>query len=78
MSPTLRRAHVLSALRGLDVTLNFSFKVEPPPRRPFNGRRAGLDHIHPVARGGATVLENLQPAHPSCNLRKGARVMEGA
>lgn len=46
-------------------------------REPIDGP-LHIDHIHPVARGGATVLENLQPAHPSCNLRKGARVMEGA
>lgn len=33
-----------------------------------------IDHIHPVARGGATELDNLQPAHARCNLSKGARV----
>ncbi len=42
MSPTLRRAYVLDALRAIEVTLNFSFRVEPPPPHPFNGRRAGL------------------------------------
>lgn len=42
MSPTLRRAYVLDALRAIEVTLNFSFRLTPAPRRPFNGRRAGL------------------------------------
>ena len=30
-----------------------------------------IDHIVPVARGGATAETNLQLAHPSCNLGKG-------
>jgi hypothetical protein len=32
-----------------------------------------VDHIHPVADGGATTLENLALACVSCSLRKGAR-----
>ena len=32
-----------------------------------------VDHIHPVAKGGETVLENLALACVSCSLRKGAR-----
>ena len=34
-----------------------------------------IDHIHPVARGGRSELDNLQPAHALCNIRKGARVV---
>ena len=30
-----------------------------------------LDHVLPVARGGATVRANLVPACRGCNLRKG-------
>lgn len=33
---------------------------------------AHIDHVIPVARGGRTVLENLQMAHPRCNREKGA------
>ena len=32
-----------------------------------------VDHIHPLAEGGATTLENLALACVSCSLRKGAR-----
>ncbi|MFF2222627.1 HNH endonuclease [Streptomyces globisporus] len=30
-----------------------------------------LDHIKPVAEGGAHTAENLQAAHWICNIRKG-------
>ena len=32
-----------------------------------------VDHIHPVAEGGPTMLKNLALACVSCSLRKGAR-----
>jgi 5-methylcytosine-specific restriction endonuclease McrA len=32
-----------------------------------------LDHVRPVARGGATTPDNLRPAHRSCNVGRGAR-----
>ncbi len=32
-----------------------------------------VDHVHPLAHGGATTLENLALACVSCSLRKGAR-----
>ena len=32
-----------------------------------------VDHIHPIAEGGATILKNLALACVSCSLRKGAR-----
>lgn len=31
-----------------------------------------VDHIRPVAKSGTDDIENLQLAHPSCNVRKGA------
>lgn len=33
-----------------------------------------LDHVIPVAAGGWTGYDNVQVAHPYCNLSKGARV----
>lgn len=32
-----------------------------------------LDHVIPLSRGGAHVLDNVQCAHLSCNVRKGNR-----
>lgn len=32
-----------------------------------------MDHIVAIANGGAHTASNLQPAHPVCNQRKGAR-----
>lgn len=31
-----------------------------------------IDHIRPIAHGGATTLTNLQVTHSKCNLDKGA------
>jgi hypothetical protein len=33
-----------------------------------------IDHIHPVALGGSDDPSNLQVAHATCNMAKGARV----
>lgn len=33
-----------------------------------------IDHIVPVARGGAHTMENLRAAHLGCNSRKGAKI----
>lgn len=35
-----------------------------------------LDHIIPILRGGEHSYVNTQPAHPSCNLRKGVKLPE--
>lgn len=34
-----------------------------------------VDHIVPIAKGGQTSEENLQPAHWKCNRQKGERVI---
>lgn len=33
-----------------------------------------VDHIVPLSAGGDHTYANTQPAHPACNLRKGARL----
>ena len=41
----------------------------------INGRAdLHIDHIKPWAHGGPTSLNNLQPAHAACNIRKGAKI----
>lgn len=42
--------------------------------QPIERGRAHIDHILPVSRGGTDALDNLQAAHGTCNMRKGARV----
>jgi 5-methylcytosine-specific restriction endonuclease McrA len=32
------------------------------------------DHVIPASRGGASTVDNLVPAHESCNRRRGARL----
>jgi len=34
-----------------------------------------FDHVIPLARGGAHVVENIRPSHSFCNRSKGARVI---
>lgn len=41
---------------------------------PFT--RFHIEHVVPLARGGKDDLANLNIAHPSCNLRKGAKLVE--
>lgn len=36
-----------------------------------SGNELTVDHIVPRTMGGATIYENCQLAHKSCNLRKG-------
>lgn len=45
-----------------------------PRATGISGWESGLhiDHIIPIANGGADRLENVKPAHGLCNLRKGA------
>lgn len=33
-----------------------------------------VDHVIPLSKGGMHGYVNVQPAHPTCNLRKGAHV----
>jgi len=44
---------------------------EPVDRETFT-----LDHIIPIARGGAHVWANVHIAHRTCNAKKGAKIAE--
>ena len=33
-----------------------------------------MDHVIPLAKGGASTLENLQLTCPSCNMSKGMKL----
>ena len=39
---------------------------------PFGVEKIEVDHIVPLAKGGAHTYENVQAAHRACNKRKGA------
>lgn len=41
--------------------------------KPVPLRRMHLDHIKPLACGGPHTSANVQPTHPRCNQRKGAK-----
>lgn len=40
---------------------------------PANPDKWHIDHIVPIARGGAHLYSNVAVSHPVCNMRKGAR-----
>lgn len=48
--------------------------ADAPPRSPMS---ASLDHIIPLARGGAHTRENTQCAHLVCNMRKSDSIDTG-
>ncbi|MEO1303442.1 MAG: HNH endonuclease [Pseudomonadota bacterium] len=49
-------------------------RFEAAHARIWAKRRATIDHIVPISKGGADQLENLQLAHANCNKIKGNRV----
>ena len=51
--------------------------VDPTLKHPSPMRKS-IDHIIPLARGGAHQADNVQLAHLRCNIRKGALAAVGA
>ena|SRR5882672_1067066 len=51
--------------------------VRKLPRSVHDPRRASLDHIVPLARGGEHVRENVACSHLACNLAKSDRMTGG-
>ncbi len=62
------RGEADSVLDALGRTVRAAFHCRPCPRCEE------FDHIIPVAKGGATTVENLQILCGTCNRRKGARI----
>ena len=50
---------------GLPINLSLSYP------HPWS---LTIDHVTPIAQGGATREDNLQPAHFTCNRRKGEKL----
>lgn len=44
--------------------------------KPVDPDRYHVDHIVAIARGGSHTYDNVQIAHPACNQRKNAKLME--
>ena len=42
--------------------------------QPVSWETADFDHIIPLKRGGSHTFDNLQPAHRSCNRKKGDKL----
>lgn len=79
-----RRARLAAATDGTvetaDVFALFGWtchlchdEIDPAVKHP-DPMSASVDHVIPLARGGSHSVQNVRPAHLSCNLRKGARV----
>lgn len=43
-------------------------------KQPLDTDEIEIDHIIPLAKGGAHTYENVQATHPFCNRRKGAKM----
>lgn len=46
------------------------------PGTPDHREELTLDHLVPVSKGGSHTLDNLAPAHHSCNSRRGSRSLK--
>lgn len=71
------RAKLTPSLR-FDVLERDNFTCRGCGASPLDDKdtRLHIDHIHPIARGGKTTLENLQVLCSVCNLGKSAKVTD--
>lgn len=56
------------------VVLTYGYDCHLCGKPILTSRDLSIDHVLPRARGGSDSLENLRPAHVSCNSSKGARI----
>lgn len=66
----------LISIYGTDCHIcGLSIDFNAPRRQGIPGWEFGfqIDHILPIALGGADLLENVRPAHGVCNIRKGCK-----
>jgi 5-methylcytosine-specific restriction endonuclease McrA len=86
-----REAYLLSQRRGQETRrarklAAFVEVVDAKTVYEMHGGRCGIcglfiegdfhvDHIHPLSKGGLHCYANSQPAHPICNIRKGAKLV---
>lgn len=56
------QGYTICAICGLPIKLSLIYP---------NPWSLTIDHIRPIAKGGVTRADNLQPAHLKCNRRKG-------
>lgn len=47
--------------------------IDPALKHP-DPMSASVDHLIPLSRGGSHSVQNVRPAHLTCNLRKGVRL----
>lgn len=76
-----KRAHKKSARwtqyqDGADLIYALAVRYGYRCLRCGTTRRLGLDHIHPVSKGGKTEIDNLQLLCEPCNTEKGDQVMD--
>jgi 5-methylcytosine-specific restriction endonuclease McrA len=53
--------------------------LNAPKSSRYQGWEEGLqlDHVIPLAKGGADLIANVKPAHGKCNATKRNRILEG-
>lgn len=49
-------------------------QIDPAIDSPYHPERRSIDHVLPIAKGGADTPENVQATHLGCNWRKNARL----
>lgn len=47
-------------------------------KQSLENSKIHLDHIKPVALGGENIMENIQLAHPECNLKDAHKIRKEA
>lgn len=80
-SSARRRAKISATIDGSKAVENFIRLIRGSEwvecrycKKMIPGKKAHIDHVIPLSRGGHHRVENLSPSCPGCNLSKGARL----